>query len=337
MMAFPISPDKLSLVIAAGLLALLFSLVLTPLAMRIAKRFGVMAKMSARRVHQTPTPMWGGLAIAGAFLLTVVILAIFYPSLWNGRVQGILLGGLLMTLVGAIDDKIEASAKLKIAGQFLAATILVLPTFGVRVITFGLDMPVVVMNVDLLPWLGALFTIIWVVGLTNALNYIDGLDGLAAGVAGIAALTFVVISVAMRGALGEALLAAALVGACVGFLRYNFNPARVFMGDAGSNFLGFTIAALSILQTWKVTTGIAFLVPILCVSVPIFDTIVVITRRMRGGLSLWKALSTADRGHLHHRMFDSGMSQRQVVLIIYLLAAIGCAASLLLAQQRLWH
>ncbi len=326
---FPISTQKFVLIGIALVAAWVLSLLLTPLAMRAAVAAGVLDHPHARRVHTHPTPRWGGLGMFVAFILTIVFLAPFAhilspeTDLFNPRVQGIMLGGLFITLLGALDDKFNVPAKLKLLGQILAATVLVIPYFGVRVVAF---------DVDLHPLIGAIFTVCWVVAITNTINLIDGLDGLAAGISGMAALTFVFIAITLKGTLGFAILAAALAGVCLGFLRYNFHPARVFMGDAGSHFLGFTIAALSVLQNWKVATGLAFAVPVLILAVPIFDTAFAIVRRLRRGQPIF----SPDKGHLHHRLLSLGLNQRLVVLAIYFLTAVGCVLAVLLARARLW-
>ncbi|HEY3415438.1 MAG TPA: MraY family glycosyltransferase [Armatimonadota bacterium] len=328
--SLPLSPDQFMLVVFALLCALVAVLVLTPFAIRLATAAGVLDQPHARRVHTKPTPRWGGLAMYAAFALTVLLLypirlRMFGENILNMRVVGILVGGLLVTIVGALDDKYNVPAKIKLLGQILAATVLTLPIFGVRmVVAFDADLP---------QWLGAALTVVWVVAITNTINLIDGLDGLAAGISGMAALTFLVIGVVMKGAFGEAMLAAALAGVCIGFLRYNFHPARVFMGDSGSHFLGFTIAALSILQNWKVAAGLSFAIPVLILAVPIFDTAFAIVRRLRRGQPIF----SPDKGHLHHRLLSLGLDQRTVVLSIYLLTAVGCLLAVLLAHARLWN
>lgn len=324
-----VTPHKFALIVLALLAGIVFTIILTPLAMRLAFKVGVLDQPHARRVHTKPTPRWGGLAMFAAFIATVLVEMAFLHPLCNPRVIGILVGGVLITALGAVDDKFSVPAKLKLLGQVVAATVLVLPIFGVRPI-FGVHLVFFDMNAT--PLVSAIFTIVWVVAITNAVNLIDGLDGLSAGVSGIAALTFVIIGIGFKGTLGEAILAAALAGVCLGFLRYNFHPAKIFMGDAGSHFLGFTIAALSILQNWKVATGIAFAVPVLILAVPIFDTGFAIIRRMRRGQPIF----SPDKGHLHHRLLNMGLDQRSVVLTIYILTAIGCALALLLAQARMW-
>jgi len=326
----------------ALLCSILLTMWLTPLSMRLARAAGVVDMPHERRVHKKPTPRWGGLAMYVSFVLTIGILSCFRPSLLyfdghiNGRVVGILFGGFLITILGALDDKFSLPAKVKLFGQILAACVLVLPVFGVRMVVF-FDMDLISTKLHHIPawveWSGYALTIIWVVAVTNTINLIDGLDGLAAGIAGLAALTFVSIGVGMKGTYGEAMLAATLAGTCIGFLRYNFYPAQTFMGDAGSHFLGYTIAALSVLQNWKVATGIAFAVPVLILAVPIFDTTFAILRRLRRGQPVF----SPDKGHLHHRLLRLGLNQRVVVLTIYLLTAAGCLLALLLAHARLWN
>lgn len=318
-----ISGDKLALIVLAFFAALAFTLLLVPASMRLAERAGVVDQPHARRVHTRPTPRWGGLGMFAAFVLTVSLMLFFHDSLSNNRVWGLLVGATLMTLIGALDDKFQLPAKVKLLGQILAAAVVTLDVFGLRM--------VVLLDWDLPKWVGMALTIVWIVGITNTINLIDGLDGLAAGVSGIAAFTFLVIGlVAMQSSFGFLLLTTALVGVCLGFLRYNFHPAKVFMGDAGSHFLGFTIAALSILQNWKVAAAAALAVPLLILAVPIFDTVFAIIRR------LWRRqpIFMPDRGHLHHRLLGLGMNQRLVVLTVYLLTSIGCAVAVWLAHHR---
>ena len=330
-----IGPDKVVQVLLAFFIALLATLALTPLAMRLAVAAGVMDYPHARRVHTEPTPRWGGLAMYAAFALTIVLLHLIGHALLNRQVLGILVGGALMTTLGALDDKYNVPAKIKLVGQIIAAMVLTLPMFGVRLMVFNTALfGSHLRGFSHAPELfGALFTILWVVGITNTINLIDGLDGLAAGISGLAALTFLSIGVLLRGSLGFDLLAAAIVGVCLGFLRYNFYPARVFMGDAGSHFLGFTIAALAVLQNWKVAAGLAFAVPALILVVPILDTAFAIIRRLRRGQPIF----SPDKGHLHHRLLSLGLNQRLVVLCIYLLTSVACFLALLLARTRLWR
>jgi UDP-GlcNAc:undecaprenyl-phosphate GlcNAc-1-phosphate transferase len=317
----PEAPEHAVLIAVAFLLALFATILLVPVAMRLAIRCKVMDLPHARRVHTEPTPRWGGLAMYTAFALTVLVMSAFLPTLHNMRVYGILIGGLLMTVVGAVDDKYQVPAKWKLLGQIVTA--------GIAAALFGLRM-VVAFNFDVHPLVSLLLSALWIVGITNTINLIDGLDGLAAGVSGIGALTFLVIAVAVKETFGFAILAAALVAVCLGFLRYNFHPAKVFMGDAGSHFLGFTIAALSLLQNWKVAAATALLIPVLILAVPIFDTAFAIIRR----LARRQPIFMPDRDHLHHRLLSLGMNQRLVVLTIYTLTGLGCLAAVWLALIR---
>jgi UDP-GlcNAc:undecaprenyl-phosphate/decaprenyl-phosphate GlcNAc-1-phosphate transferase len=329
-----LTPLHVTLIILSAIVALFLTDWLTPLAMRIARAAGVMDQPHARRVHTKPTPRWGGLAIYTAFTITVLVLMLFRPTLNNPRVWGILLGATLITALGALDDKYSIPAKWKLLGQVLIACIP--PLFGVRVLAF-FD---VYLEAEHYRWLSYGLTVVWIVAVTNTINLIDGLDGLAAGISGFACLTFAALGLLQTAmgaidatdTLGLTMLAAAMVGACIGFLRWNFYPARVFMGDAGSHFLGYTIAALAILQNWKVATGAALAVPLLALAVPIFDTIFAIVRRARRGQPIF----SPDKGHLHHRLLNMGLNQRQVVLTIYLLTAIGCLLALLLAHARMF-
>ncbi len=313
------------------LLSCVSSLIFTPYSIALANRFGVLDAPGERRVHKHPIPRWGGLGMGAAFIVSIFLITplrqwLTNANMFNPRVAGIIIGGILVTILGAVDDKYSVPPKVKLLGQILCAAVMVI-YFDVR--------PMVIFDIDLIDKPMAIYSyifgIIWVVAITNTINLIDGLDGLAAGTCGIVAMTFVTIALVTREATGEAMLAAALAGVCIGFLRYNFNPAKVFMGDAGSHFLGFTIAGLSLLHNWKVATGVAFAVPILVLAVPIFDTLFAIIRRA------WRhqPIFTADKGHLHHRLLALGMNQRLVVLTIYLLTAICCIVAVFLARGRM--
>ena len=333
-----LAPQKLQLYGLALLLGILLCAALTPLVMRIARRAGVIDHPHSRRVHSEPTPRWGGLAMLVAFLVTLLLLTPVRSYFGLGEmltrpIIGILLGAVLMTAVGAIDDKWGLPAKVKLLGQIVAAS--VLPLFGNRVM--------VIFDINLLPssphWIfdpiflvSAAITILWVVIVTNAINLIDGVDGLAAGIVAIAAFTFIVIGI-QKGTLGEAMMATALLGVCLGFLYYNFHPAKIFMGDAGSHFLGFLLAALSIYKNWKVATGVALAVPLLILAVPLFDAAFAVCRRALRG----RPIFSADKEHLHHRLLDMGLNQRAVVIAIYVLTAIGCALAVILTRSRLWE
>ena len=259
-----------------------------------------------------------GSPIYVAFLIAVTVsLAIMH--LWLGRLVrwptlmagfGVFLGGTLLSLTGAWDDLKELSAGKQMVVQILCA-LLVIP-FGVR-IEFLTDP----FHPGHMIYLGAWtypLTIMWIVAVTNAINWIDGMDGLAAGVCAIAAMALTLMAV-QSGQPALALLAAALCGSLLGFLRYNFNPAKIFMGG-GALFVGFTLAAISAVGAFKVAATMALLVPILILGVPIFDTAFVIARRAMQG----KPIYVADKSHLHHRLLARGFTQRQTVLILYMVS-----------------
>jgi UDP-GlcNAc:undecaprenyl-phosphate GlcNAc-1-phosphate transferase len=233
----------------------------------------------------------------------------------------LLLGGTVILTVGIIDDLMQLSAKVKLLGQIAAAIVLVLFDVRIEWLTnpFG-DM----INVN---YLSIPLTIIWVVSLTNTVNLIDGLDGLAAGVSALASLSILFIAI-MNGSPVTAILTAALAGATLGFLPYNFNPAKIFMGDTGSNFLGFVLGVISI-QGFKGYTAIAITIPILVLGLPIFDTLFAILRRIANG----KSPMEADRGHLHHRLIDMGLSQKQSVLVMYTVSGLLGLSAVVLSQS----
>jgi len=306
------------------LISLTITCLLTPLVEKFAVRLKILAQPNPRKMHKVPIPQAGGLAIYGGFILSLVI--IFSFSLMDRNVLitkdwtqllGLFLGGTFILILGMIDDKYELPAKVKLVGQIIAALILIV--FGIR-IQF-LNNPFNGM-LYLGIWPSIILTLFWVIGLTNALNFIDGLDGLLAGVTGISCFALFIIAL-MKEQILVALLLLALMGSCCGFLRYNFNPARIFMGDTGSLFLGYMLASFSIVGALKVTTTLAFCVPILVFALPICDTLAAIIRRFMKGRSIFQP----DKEHLHHQLLKLGLNQKQAVCVIYLLSGfMGIAA-----------
>lgn len=320
------------------LFAFLLALMFVPLARRLAIRLGVIDQPQGRKAHGQPTPLLGGLAIYGAFMLTLVIHVAAYFSFQQGgwfaqafpflpgeigrlvhtlpKLLAISAGATLMVVLGFVDDRrgLNFSYKIKFAIQILAAGLLV--AAGVRT--------------DLMPspFLNALVTMVWVVGITNAFNLLDNMDGLSAGVALIAAAMLLVITIA-QDQFFSAMALCLLAGALLGFLRYNFPPARIFMGDTGSLFIGFLLAALSITSSYVVPQSasmIPAMMPLLVLSLPIFDTLSVIIIRLRERRPIFEG----DRRHFSHRLVDLGMTPRGAVVFIYLVAAtIGIVAALL--------
>ncbi|MCE1247519.1 MAG: undecaprenyl/decaprenyl-phosphate alpha-N-acetylglucosaminyl 1-phosphate transferase [Firmicutes bacterium] len=304
--------------------ALAGAAILTPVAEKVAIKFGAIDKPNARKVHKAPIPLWGGLAIAFASIIAVLVSLGVFESLRHqinqrmaSNLIGILIGGIIILIVGMIDDKIAMPAKVKLAFQILVAVILI--KFGV-VIQF-LTIPGI--GFVVLPvWAAWGVTIFWIVGLTNAINLMDGLDGLLAGASTIFALLFFIVAL-LKGQYVVALLMMALAGACLGFLKFNFNPARIFMGDTGSLFLGLMFSSLSIMGALKVTTTAAVIVPLLIMGLPVLDTSFAIVRRFLNG----KPIFSPDKEHVHHQLLALGLSHKQAVLYIYLicgtLGAIG--------------
>jgi UDP-GlcNAc:undecaprenyl-phosphate GlcNAc-1-phosphate transferase len=312
-------------------LALVGSLILTPVAERLAVRMGAMDAPDPRKVHHVPTPRWGGLAVAAGVLLSVVLTLLLYrqaQAYLDFRTQryltGILAGGCLMLLLGMLDDRFNLPAKVKLMGQILIAVILI--KSGV-VITF-LTIPG--MGFVYLPaWLSWGLSLLWIVGITNAINLLDGLDGLLSGVSTIVAFLFFVVAL-LKGQFVVALVMASLAGACGGFLRYNYNPARIFLGDSGSLLLGMLFASLSIVGALKVTTTAAIFVPVLFLGLPIFDTSFAILRRFLAG----RPIFSPDKEHVHHQLLARGMSVKQAVMLIYAicftLGAIGISLAFII-------
>ena len=307
----PFSLQAVAFVGATLLTAALIALITTPVVKSLAFRVGAVdVPKDARRMHDHPIPRMGGLAIFFGFLFSVLIFLPLTPQL-----RGMMLGSVVIVVLGILDDIYTLGARLKFLIQIAAALIAV--SQG-NVITH-LSNPNIFSPEPI--WsLGVLsvpFSVLWIVAITNAVNLIDGLDGLACGVSTISSMTLLVIALAVSEA-EVAILMAALAGACIGFLPYNLNPAKIFMGDTGSTFLGYVLAVVSIQGLFKYATIISFAVPFLLMGLPIFDTCFAILRRVSHGQSPM----SPDRGHIHHRLIDMGLSQKQAVAVLYVISAI---------------
>ena len=303
------------------LCAAVISFATTPLVKMLAQKMGVMdVPKDDRRMHTVPIPRMGGLAIFLAFFLSVLAFA----KEVDRSLSAILLGAVVIVILGVFDDKLALRAKLKLIVQIVAACIVVF--YGnCRIQRFTNPFGSSLYAYWDLGWLSYPITIIWIVALTNAVNFIDGLDGLACGVSCISAVSMLVIALVVSDT-RVAIVMAALAGACLGFVPYNFNPAKIFMGDTGSTFLGFILATMSIQGLFKAYAAISFAVPFLILGLPIFDICFAVIRRV----AHHKSPMEADRGHIHHRLIDMGFSQKQTVAIAYVLAGIlGLAAVLL--------
>lgn len=305
------NPVTAVIVLITGFVAVVL---LTPAVRRLAVYLGAVDMPSARKIHRHPIPRLGGVAIYGGFLLVLLL-----SRPWTPPVTGLALGSTLIVLLGIWDDRRELPAKIKLAGQVAAA---------ILVVAFGVRVDFLTNPFDGLIFLGAMaapVTVIWIVGITNALNLIDGLDGLAGGTAAIAAVTVAVVAW-MEGQTTAAFYALALALCAMGFLRYNFFPAKIFMGDTGSMFLGFNLASLAIMGLTKTATIISFLVPVVILGWPIVDTFWAILRRYRNH----RPITAPDKQHLHHQLLKLGLSQRQAVLVVYILdGCLGACAILL--------
>ena len=278
--------------------ALLIAFAATPIARRIAPRLGVMDQPSPRKVHAQPMPLLGGAAIVIASLLTLLLLRDRFEF---QQLSSILLGAALMALMGFYDDRWGLRPSLKLIGQILATIILIVS--GIKVTALPAE------------WMNLAATLVWVVGLTNSLNLLDNMDGLSSGVAAVCASFFVVMA-AMSGQIYVGALAAALLGSTLGFLAYNFNPASIFMGDSGSLFLGFMLAAIGIkLRFPDNVPFVTWMVPIIVMGMPIFDTTLVFVSRLRRGKN---PLTTPGKDHLSHRLVARGFTTREAVMIHYL-------------------
>lgn len=287
------------------IIAFIVAYLLMPLIIKLAFRIGAIDRPSARKVHSQPMPRLGGAGIFVAFVIVVVATQSLDKTL-----MGILLGGTAVFLVGVLDDIYHLNPWTKLAAQIVAALIAVY--FGVRV-------HVMTNPFDGVFQLGALsipLTLLWIIGITNAVNLIDGLDGLAGGVCAIAAITIGIV--ALKGdQAAAAYVAMVLAGAIAGFLPHNFHPARIFMGDSGSMFLGFILACLSISGLAKGATLISLCIPVIILGIPVFDTLFAIIRRVNNQTPIFGA----DKAHLHHRLMDMGLSHQRSVIIIYIVSA----------------
>jgi UDP-GlcNAc:undecaprenyl-phosphate GlcNAc-1-phosphate transferase len=300
-------------VIFGFLLALAIVLALTPAIGSLARRAGIVDEPGGRRLNELPIPRLGGIALFFAiFVPALVFLDLSKPQ------RAILIGAGIATVVGAIDDARSLVWWQKLSGQALAAGV----TAGLGVYVDHFTFPLI--GVGVLPkWLGIALTILWIVAIMNMVNFLDGLDGLAAGVCAISAVTFCLIALSLDRA-QPAILSAIVFGAALGFLRHNFYPARIFMGDSGALLLGFVLAAISVEGLLKTAAAVALAFPLLVLAIPIIDTSFVVAKRIKHG----KPIYSADRFHLHHRFLDRGFTQRQAVLTMYLWCATLAGAAI---------
>ncbi len=325
----------------AFLLAYIVSFVTTPYTIKIAKKIGAVSEeKEERRVHAKTMPRFGGPAVILGFLVSVAYLIIvmtiegsfqlFSSEQYGHKLLGLFLGIVVITIVGVIDDTKTLKPVQKLIGQIIAACIIV--AFGIKI--EHLNIPFLY-KIGLSDAFSVILTVGWIVGVTNAINLIDGLDGLSSGISIISCLSLLIIFALNESPMIAVILTTALVGALVGFLPYNFAPAKTFIGDTGSNFLGFILAVVSILGVAKTYTIAVIVLPVIALGLPIFDTLFAIVRRIIKGKSI-KAVFQADRGHLHHRLVEKGFSPKQAVLILYGISAAFGMFAVILLDSGIW-
>ena len=280
-------------------------LILTPISMKIAKRINAIdLPKDERKIHTKPIPRLGGIAIFVSTLITMF----YYSNYSFNIILGISLGAIVIVITGILDDVYDLPAKIKLLMQIIAAIIVV--SFGIRIeifTNFFASAGYINLGILSIP-----LTIFWIVGITNTVNLIDGLDGLAAGIAMIASFTLAYIAL-INNRVETATLLVILAGSSLGFLPYNFNPAKVFMGDSGSLFLGYFLSVVSILGAVKGAAAITYFLPVLALGLPIFDTSYAILRRLINK----RPIMEADKGHLHHKLLDIGFNHKKAVLVLY--------------------
>ena len=319
----------------AFLLAFITSFVMVPYTIKLAKKVGAIDYPSDRRVNKRPVPRIGGIAVIAGFLVSAIYLIITMTIEGNldlngqenykMKLLGFLLGIIVLSIFAYADDVKTLKPWQKLIGQVLAA--LIVYFFGIRIDTIN--------EIVIHPVLNFILTICWIVGITNAINLIDGLDGLSSGVSLISCISLLIIFSTNDSPLISIILITALAGAIGGFLPFNVNPAKTFIGDVGAQFLGFSLATISILGVAKTVTLVVLIAPILVLALPIFDTLFAIIRRIVKGKSL-KAVFQADKGHLHHRLMKRGFSQKQAVAILYGASASLGMFAVILIDDGIW-
>lgn len=310
---------KLQLILAF-IASFLTVVVVTPYVIKLAFKFGVTDQPNNRKVHDKAMPYLGGLAI---FL--GVASGYFTSGIFSEEITGITVSGILILILGLLDDKYDISPLLKLIGQIIAALIVVKTGLTIEI----LNIPFVG-EFDLGIWAYPI-TVFWIVAITNAINLIDGLDGLAAGISSIVISTIAIMA-AINGNFMILTISVIVLGSTFGFLFFNFHPAKIFMGDAGALFLGYCIAILSLLGLYKSVTLFSFIVPIIIIGVPVFDTTFAIIRRIANK----KPISSPDKGHLHHRLLMLGLSHKQTVLVMYGLSIVFSITAVIFTSSTLW-
>ncbi len=323
------------------LLAFIVSFMVTPYSIKIAEKIGAIdIPKDDRRMRKKSIPKLGGLAVITGFAISLIYLIsvmniegsinLFDENLYFKKLIGVGLGVVIITITGVIDDTKTLKPLQKLFGQVLAAIVAV--SFGIRI--SAEDIPFI-QNTELANELSMVVTVIWIIGITNAINLIDGLDGLSSGIALISCISLLIIFALNYSPMIAILMITSLIGALVGFLPFNFSPAKTFIGDTGSNFLGYILSIVSILGVAKTYTAVVIALPMLVLGLPIFDVVWAIIRRVIKGKSI-KAIFKADKGHLHHRLIARGFSQKQAVLVMYAMSAALGLFAIILLESGIW-
>ena len=325
----------------AFILAFIVAFMATPYTIKLAKKIGAVdVPKDERRMHKRAMPKFGGPAVILGFLVSVIYLLIVMsledtiilngPENYGMKLIGLFLGIVIISITCIIDDIKTIKPIVKLSGQLLAAIVAV--AFGIRIESINVS---IIQAPELGEILSTIVTIVWIVGVTNSINLIDGLDGLSSGISVISAISLLIIFLLNGSAMVPIILITALAGALVGFLPFNFAPAKTFIGDTGSNFLGYTISIIAILGMAKTYTLAVIILPLIVLGLPIFDTLWAIIRRLIKGKSI-KAIFKADKGHLHHRLLAKGFSQKQAVLVMYAMSAALGLFAIILLESGIW-
>lgn len=301
----------------AGLLAFAVTWVSIPPLRKIAIRSNFVDKPNQRKIHREPLPLLGGVGMFIGFVAATLLTFHFWPQEHTVYV-GLLIGAALLFGIGLIDDYSKTRGRdfpalPRFITQIAAAGVVAL--FGGTVHGFSVPLPTHTHYIEFPPYLSILVTVVWIVGVVNVFNFLDGVDGLAGGIAAISAITLLFIAL-VKGDISSAVWAASVAGAALGFLRHNFYPARIIMGDAGSTLLGFLLASIAVIGAFKSATVISIFVPVLALGVPIFDALRVVVNRALTGKPVYKP----DKTHVHHRLLDMGLTQIQTVAVMYLVS-----------------
>lgn len=323
-------PYYLEKLIIAAVIGIAVSAITTPISIKVANRFGIIDRpRDDRRIHDRPIPRFGGM---GIFLGTMAALTISVGM--SDKIATAMLGGVLMYLLGVVDDIKDLRPSIKFGGQVAIASLMF--AMGIKITFVGNYIASTTAKLETIMPLDTgvayIVTVLWIVGITNAVNLMDGMDGLAAGSVAIMALSLAYVAYIHGARLGMMAICVALVGvaaSCVGFLPYNISPAKTFMGDGGSLFLGYMIAILSVISPLKRATFIGTIIPIVALAVPIFDTLFAMIRRMYRREPIMKA----DKGHLHHRLMAAGFGQRRSVLVMYGIVGIMGEVAVLFSRE----